>query len=85
MRSTRKSCKEWIYCLFIFITLTGISNSIYAQTTTRIVTGVVTDEDGTTLPGAAVLVKGTKTSASTTVDGKYSIAVPSDASVLVFS
>jgi len=85
MKSKRKSFNRWIYCLFIIITLIGISNSIYAQTTTRIITGIVTDEDGTTLPGAAVLVKGTKTSTSTNVDGKYSISVPSDESVLVFS
>ena len=85
MKSTRKSCSGWIFCLFLIITLTGISNSTYAQNTTKVVTGVVTDEEGTTLPGAAVLVKGTKTSASTDANGKYSISVPSDESVLVFS
>jgi len=86
MKTTRTSCSEWMYILFMILTLSGISYSGYAQSTSgRIVTGVVADESGTTLPGAAVLVKGTKTSSLTNAEGKFSILIQSDASILVVS
>ncbi|WP_225869629.1 SusC/RagA family TonB-linked outer membrane protein [Pedobacter psychroterrae] len=86
MKTTRTSANELILILFMIFMLFGISSSVYAQSTEqRIVTGVVADESGTTLPGAAVSVKGTKTAALTNAEGKYSIMVSSNASVLVFS
>lgn len=42
-------------------------------------------EDGLALPGVNVIVKGTSVGTSTDTDGKYSIAVPSQESILVFS
>ncbi|MGK7395081.1 MAG: SusC/RagA family TonB-linked outer membrane protein [Candidatus Cyclobacteriaceae bacterium M3_2C_046] len=55
----------------------------YAQ---RTVTGMVTDlETGSALPGVNVLVKGTGEGTVTDVDGDYSIRIPGDAAVLVFS
>ena len=48
------------------------------------VTGTVTDKGGP-LPGANVLVKGTTIGASTGVDGRYSITVPSENAVLQFT
>jgi hypothetical protein len=46
------------------------------QAQTGQVTGVVTDVvDGSTLPGATVVVKGTTTGTVTDIDGKYSIEV----------
>lgn len=57
--------------------------SLYAQTIK--VSGTVTDDKGDGIPGASVLVKGTKTAAQTNSDGKYSIAVPNAESVLVFT
>ncbi len=47
------------------------------------VTGVVTDESGTPLPGASVLVKGTTTGTTTDFDGNYTINADSN-STLVF-
>lgn len=48
------------------------------------VTGVVTDETGTTLPGVNIIIKGTNKGVITDSDGKFSIyAEPSD--VLVFT
>ncbi|MES2458525.1 MAG: TonB-dependent receptor [Bacteroidota bacterium] len=86
MKTTRTSCSEWIFILFMIFTLSGISNSSYAQTSaSRIIAGVVADESGTTLPGAAVMVKGTKTTALTNGDGKFTIAVTSNDNVLVVS
>ncbi|MCK5471231.1 MAG: SusC/RagA family TonB-linked outer membrane protein, partial [Cyclobacteriaceae bacterium] len=52
----------------------------------RTVTGTVTSsEDKTAVPGVNVVVKGTAIGTITDLDGKYSIDVPSDESILVFS
>jgi TonB-linked SusC/RagA family outer membrane protein len=49
------------------------------------VSGVVTDAaDGQPLPGVTVVVKGTQTSTATDVNGRYTVSVPGDAT-LVFS
>ncbi|MBT0810503.1 TonB-dependent receptor [Litoribacter ruber] len=56
-----------------------------AQAQTRTVTGVVTSaDDGESLPGVSVMVKGTSTGTSTDIDGRYSIEVDEN-SVLRFS
>src|SRR5689334_11799067 len=52
---------------------------------TRKVSGVVTDEAGTTFPGVNVVVKGTTTGTVTSADGTYSIDVSNDAATLIFS
>ncbi len=57
-------------------------NFAYAQ---RNVTGKVTGNDGGVVPGASVVVKGTTVGTMTDFDGNYSISVPDDATVLVFS
>lgn len=49
------------------------------------VTGRVTDETGSPFPGVNVIVKGTSTGTSTDADGRYSLDVPDNNSVLVFS
>ena len=52
----------------------------------RQVTGTVTSgEDGQPIPGATVLLKGTTTGTATDLDGKYSLSIPSQGAVLVFS
>jgi TonB-linked SusC/RagA family outer membrane protein len=57
--------------------------SLYAQ---QSVTGIVTDETGTTIPGATVLVKGTTRGVLTDSDGSFSIrANPEDALEISFA
>lgn len=51
----------------------------------RTVTGTILDEFGDGLPGVTVLVKGTTTGTATDIDGKFSLNVPGDNAVLVFS
>ncbi len=63
------------------LALMPLSIGIYAQKT---VSGTVSD-DFDTLPGATVLVKGTTQGTVTDFDGKYSIEVPNNDAVLVFS
>ncbi len=50
------------------------------------ITGTVTSkDDGLSIPGASVAVKGTTIGALTDADGRYTLAVPQTASTLVFS
>lgn len=49
------------------------------------ISGLVLDEQGQTLPGTAVLVKGTTIGTSTDLEGRYSLTLPTTAKTLVFS
>jgi TonB-linked SusC/RagA family outer membrane protein len=49
------------------------------------VTGKVTSDDGEALPGVTVVVKGTTNGATTNADGAYSLVVPNDDAILIFS
>lgn len=49
------------------------------------VTGVVVDESGLPLPGVSVIEKGTSNGVVTDLDGKFSLSVASEESVLVLS
>lgn len=50
------------------------------------ISGEVKDEEGMTLPGVSVLVKGTATGIATNIDGKYDLEIPDvKGTVLVFS
>ena len=72
---------------FLKAEVIGRENDINVQPTQQgvVVTGVVTDETGETLPGVNVSVKGTTTGITTGVNGDYSLSVPSREAVLVFS
>lgn len=67
----------------------GIYRNQYAaipNTTVRQVKGKVTSaEDGSTLPGVNVVVKGSTVGTVTDIDGNYSLTLPSNAQTLVFS
>ncbi|MEO5582460.1 MAG: SusC/RagA family TonB-linked outer membrane protein [Saprospiraceae bacterium] len=49
------------------------------------VSGTVTDENGATVPGVYVIIKGTTLGTSTDSDGKYSLSVQDENAVLIFS
>ena len=52
----------------------------------KTITGKVTDaNDGSTLPGVNVVVKGTTTGTVTDMNGGYSLKTPTSAQTLVFS
>lgn len=51
----------------------------------RVITGKVTGSDGTALPGANIVVKGTTVGTVTDVDGTYRLTIPPGAEVLVFT
>ncbi|SEF62521.1 SusC/RagA family TonB-linked outer membrane protein [Algoriphagus boritolerans] len=56
----------------------------YTQAQNVQVTGTVSDETGSPLPGVTILLKGTTSGTTTDLDGKYSISGPATG-VLVFS
>lgn len=51
----------------------------------RTVTGKVIDEEGESLIGVSILIKGTSTGTVTDIEGSYSLNVPAENDVLVFS
>jgi iron complex outermembrane recepter protein len=59
-----------------------ISVTAFSQ---RQVTGTITDDSGTPLPGTNVVVKNTTTGTATDAQGKFSLEVPNDATTLVVS
>jgi len=66
--------------LLFFVGMQGIM----AQT--RVISGTVTSQDdGATIPGVTVLVKGTTIGTSTDLEGKYTLTVPTKYTVLIFS
>ncbi|MXV50565.1 SusC/RagA family TonB-linked outer membrane protein [Pedobacter sp. HMF7647] len=73
-----------IYTLAMCISLVCCSYlSLQAQD--RRITGVVTDQQGVTLPGVSVTVKGTQTKTSTDGKGVFNISVSGEKPTLVFS
>ncbi|MCP4456437.1 MAG: SusC/RagA family TonB-linked outer membrane protein [Cytophagales bacterium] len=67
---------------FSLIALLLLSGQVLAQ---RTVSGKVTDDSGEGLPGVNVVIKGTTTGVTSDLDGNYSISVPDENTVLVFS
>jgi Ca-activated chloride channel family protein len=51
----------------------------------RTIQGTVTDDQGVTIPGVSIVVKGTKDGTITDFDGRYSVEVEPESKVLVFS
>ncbi len=69
--------------LLSFMLLLTLSFNVLAQN--RTVTGTVIDENGEGLPGVNVILKGAGTGATTNIEGKYSVNIPSEGAVLQFS
>ncbi|WP_421764146.1 YfbK domain-containing protein [Ekhidna sp.] len=62
-----------------------LSLSLTLNVSAKYVNGTVTDEGGQSLPGVNVVIKGTTSGVITDINGFYSIEVPSEKSILVFS
>ncbi len=74
-------------CFGIYEAKAGISeNEKHLDTAIELqstVTGTVTDDTGTPLPGASIVVKGTTNGTQTDFDGNYTIEADSDATLVV--
>ncbi len=72
-----------ISLLLVFLGFIGLQ-VVFAQT--RQITGVVTSgDDGTSIPGVSVVVKGSTLGTVTDMDGKFTLKVPESAKALVVS
>jgi TonB-linked SusC/RagA family outer membrane protein len=60
-----------------------LTSSALAQE--RNVSGTVSDESGSAMPGVSVVIKGTTQGTATDADGRYNLRIPGDDAVLVFS
>lgn len=96
MRKIRQSINAWkrpalSFLLFSVLAFgssyaVALDSPFFTAVQNRKITGKVSDATtGQAVPGATILLKGTNTAAFTDVDGNYSIEVPGDAAVLVFS
>lgn len=75
--------KKYLLLSTVFV-FALFSNESWAQE--RTISGNVTSvEDGTTMPGVNVVLKGTTNGTITDVDGNYKLSVPSEGGILLFS
>ncbi|WP_299524770.1 SusC/RagA family TonB-linked outer membrane protein [Winogradskyella sp.] len=61
------------------------ANSTSTNQQQKTITGIVSDENGTPLPGASILEKGTANGAQSGFDGRFAISVSSPNAILVIS
>ncbi|WP_324670643.1 TonB-dependent receptor [Hymenobacter sp. GOD-10R] len=69
----------------VVLSLLGLTPTLVMAQTGRTVTGRVTSTNGEGLPGVTVVVKGTSQGTGTDANGNFSLAVPSDNTILVVS
>ena len=74
-----------IFCLFTLGSSTAVKAAVILNVPPKTVTGTVNDKNGAPLPGVSVKVKGQNIGASTDRNGKFTINVPEENSVIVFS
>ncbi len=69
-----------------FVILMCLFASVSAMAQARQVTGqILSSEDNQPLPGASVVIKGTATGTVTDLDGKFSLSIPGDNTLLMIS
>lgn len=84
MNSKNANLRVFVQLVIAGLLLGASVGPVQAQEAT--VTGTVTDQtSGEPLTGVSVLVKGTSNGTLTDMDGRYSITVPDETAVLVFS
>jgi len=69
--------------VMLFFMLSIVHLSALAQGVT--ISGLIKDNNGVTMPGVTVAVKGTSTGTASDIDGRYTITVPNRQSILQFS
>ena len=74
--------KSNLFRVFVLAAALILNISVYAQTT---VSGLVIDSNHEPVIGASVLVKGTSTGTATDFDGRFTVKVPNENSMLVIS
>ncbi len=77
-------CMVFLNCISAFA-ITVFYPEAPAFSVSREVKGQVSDQKGEALPGVSILIKGTQQGMITDSDGRYSIEVPDENAVLIFS
>lgn len=75
MRTLQKVTMLWVMMMLLGTSL--------ALGQGRTISGTISDESGSPLPGVNIILKGTTTGTTTDVNGKYGIAVPNDEAILI--
>ncbi len=75
--------KQFTLKLVMIAFILGYSFNTWGQNLD--LSGKVLDDQGNTMPGVSVVVKGTTNGTITDIDGNFNLSVPSDAKTLVFS
>ena len=100
-RKQEVKCPLWLkltfYQLVVFTASIGASvaspslakniltHKVKSETIAKAVTGKVSDSKGESIPGSTVILKGSEVGTTTGADGRFTIQVPNDAAVLIFS
>jgi len=70
----------------LFLSILLFMGTLITNAQTKVLTGTVTStEDGSSIPGVSVAVKGSTLGTITNIDGEFDLMVPDDAKTLVFS
>jgi TonB-linked SusC/RagA family outer membrane protein len=72
----------WRYSVLVFLFPTLLSLQLFAQQGRRITGTVTGSDDAAPIPGVSVMINNTKTGTSTDGNGRYSIEVPPNATLL---
>jgi TonB-linked SusC/RagA family outer membrane protein len=67
------------------VNIASVENGTYENPNLALISGIVTDEAGTPLPGVNILIKGTTAGTTSDAQGKYSLNVDDPNAILVFS
>ena len=78
-----KKLYHYLRRVLLLLLLLTCSYALMAQA--RLVSGTVKDADGLSLPGVSIVLKNTTTGTNTNIEGNYSIQVPNNTAVLIFS
>ena len=68
--------------LLLSISFLFVLGTAWAQ---RTVSGKVTSDDGSGVPGVNVILKGTTTGSTTDLDGNYRVSIPEEGGTLVYT
>lgn len=69
---------NWIFLVLLFLNTVAHAQEVMVE-------GVVSDSNGTPLPGVTVLEKGTENGTQTDFDGNYALTLANEEGVLIFS
>ncbi|MBR1873046.1 MAG: TonB-dependent receptor [Bacteroidales bacterium] len=83
MKATKLTMLLMSMVLLVAPAVCGMSSVSAAEQATVKISGIVTDNSGNPVPGAAVILKGSTTGVNTDLDGRFTISVPAGATLTV--